>query len=130
MLGGIGIVVLVVGATLPLWRISLVALYALYGFFVVARYDSIGEFILPSALWTMVFSLPLLYYFDLWRHWSFYLHPLQAPLLLIEAAYTSLAPWQVLYALFYASLWVGIGYFFCQRAFVRFVVTKEGARKR
>ena len=44
----------------------LVGIYALYGFFVVSRYDSIGEFILPSVVWTMGFSLPLLHYFDFW----------------------------------------------------------------
>lgn len=106
-----------------------VALYALYGFFVVARYDSITEFLMPSALWTLGFSLPLLSYFDLWQHWSLYLHPLQAPLLLIQAAYTPLPVWQMVYAILYTALWVGIGAIAGQRAFYRFVITKEGVRK-
>ncbi len=107
----------------------MVAIYATYGFFVVARYDSIGEFILPSAVWTMGFSLPLLGYFDLWSHWSLYLHPMQAPLLLLQAAFEPLAPWQLVYGVLYAGLWAGVGYLVSRRAFYRFVITKEGVRK-
>jgi fluoroquinolone transport system permease protein len=106
-----------------------VAMYTLYGFFVVARYDSISEFILPSALWTMGFSLPLLPYFDLWNHWSLYLHPMQAPLVLVRAAYAPLPGWELVYGVLYGALWVAIGWFVSQRAFYRFVVTKEGTRK-
>ena len=39
---------------LVLGILMLVGIYALYGFFVVSRYDSIGEFILPSVVWTMI----------------------------------------------------------------------------
>jgi len=117
-----------------LWMILgiafLVGMYALYGFFVVSRYDTIAEFILPSALWTMGFSLPLLSYFDLWQHWSLYLHPMQAPLILLQAAHTTVAPWQILYGVLYAGLWVGVGYLVSQRAFYRFVIAKEGVRKK
>lgn len=107
-----------------------VALYAFYGFFVVSRYDSITDFLLPSALWTMGFSLPLLNYFDLWQHWSLYLHPMQAPLLLIRAAYEPLPAWQIGYAILYGGLWIGLGWFASQRAFYRFVVKKEGVRSK
>lgn len=106
-----------------------VAMYAFYGFFVVSRYDSITEFLLPSALWTIGFSLPLLAYFDLWQHWSLYLHPLQAPLFLIHAAYAPLPLWQLVYAVAYTGVWAGIGYAVSQRAFYRFVITKEGVRR-
>lgn len=106
-----------------------VAIYTLYGFFVVSRYDSISAFILPSALWTMGFSLPLLPYFDLWHHWSLYLHPMQAPLVLVRAAYAPLPVWELGYGVLYGALWVAIGWFASQRAFYRFVVAKEGAHK-
>ncbi len=106
-----------------------VAIYTLYGFFVVSRYDSISEFILPSALWTMGFSLPLLPYFDLWTHWSLYLHPMQAPLVLVRAAYAPIPVWELVYGVLYSALWAAIGWFASQRAFYRFVVTKEGTRK-
>ncbi len=106
-----------------------VAMYAFYGFVVVARYDSIADFILPSAIWTMGFSLPLLGYFDLWNHWILYLHPLQAPLILMRAAYHPVAVWELVYGVVYAGVWVGLGYFISRRAFRRFVVQKAGVRK-
>ncbi len=129
------VIVLVSGAGFNwLWMLLgiafFVAIYALYGFFVVSRYDAIADFILPSVLWTVGFSLPLLHYFDLWQHWSLYLHPMQAPLILIRAAYQPLPAWQIAYGILYASLWVAVGYLVSQRAFYRFVVTKEGVRKR
>lgn len=107
-----------------------VAMYTLYGFFVVARYDSISEFILPSALWTMGFSIPLLPYFDLWQHWLLYLHPLQAPLILVEAAYKPLPAWQLWYGILYSLVWISIGWVVGRHTFYRFVVTKEGSRRR
>jgi len=54
---------------------------------------------------------------------------LQAPLLLIHAAYTPLPAWQMAYAILYTALWVGIGAIAGQRAFYRFVIAKEGVRK-
>jgi fluoroquinolone transport system permease protein len=106
----------------------MVAMYALYGFVVVARYDSVNEFLLPSALWTIWFSLPLLYYFGLWQHWIFYLHPLQAPLVLMQAAFEPVAAWQIVYGLLYGTLWLAVVYWLSQRAFHRFVIAKEGTK--
>lgn len=109
--------------------LALVALYGLYGFVVVARYDSIGEFILPAALWTMGFSLPLLDYFGLWQSWLMYLHPIQAPLVLLRSAFEALSPWQIGYGLGYSLVWIGIAFWFSQQTFHRFVVTKQGVRR-
>jgi len=107
-----------------------IAMLSLYGFIVVARYDSISEFILPSALWTLGFSLPLLYYFDIWRSWIMFLHPLQGILLLLQAAFASVPAWQIVYGIGSSILWTGILMAFSLRAFRRFVVTKEGVRKK
>lgn len=113
---------------LPLGILLLVALYVFYGFFVVARYDAIGEFILPSAFWTMGFSLPMLYYFNIWpKKWMF-LHPMQAPLILMQAAFEPLPFWQVLYGIGYSLLWIGIGCFVTRRTYHNFVVTKQGVK--
>ena len=106
-----------------------IAILALYGFIIVVRYDSISQFLLPSVIWTMGFSLPLLYYFDIWRHWVMFIHPLQAILILIQSAFTSLPAWQIVYGIGYALLWTGIAMSASLRMFHRFVVTKEGSRK-
>lgn len=110
--------------------VFLTTFYAFYGFVVVARYDSISEFLMPSALWTMGFSLPLLYTFDLWRSWVMFLHPLQAPLVLMQAAFEPLPAWQMVYGVLYSLLWVGIVYALSQRAFHRFVIAKAGVRRK
>ena len=82
-----------------------IAMLSLYSFIVVARYDSISEFILPSAVWTIGFSLPLLYYFDIWRHWVMFIHPLQAILILLQSAFASVPTWQIVYGIAYSFLW-------------------------
>ena len=41
-----------------------------------------------------------------------------------------LPAWQIAYGILYASLWVVVGCFISQRAFYRFVVTKEGVRRK
>jgi fluoroquinolone transport system permease protein len=108
----------------------LIAFYGLYGFLVVSRYDSITDFLLPSAVWVMWFSLPLLYFFDIWRSWVMFLHPLQAPLVLLQAAFEPVPAWQVLYGFGYGLAWVVLTGYLARRAFHRFVVTKQGARRR
>jgi len=108
--------------------LSLIAIYSLYGFIVVSRYDSINEFLLPSVLWTIAYSLPLLYYFNIWRHWLLFLHPMQAPLTLMQAAFEPLPTWQIAYGVLYSALWAGIAFYASKRAFTRFVVRKEGIK--
>jgi len=107
-----------------------IAMLSLYGFFVVARYDSISEFILPSVVWTLGFSLPLLYYFDIWRNPIMFLHPLQAILILIQGSFASIPTWQIVYGISYSILWTGIAMYFSLRAFHKFVVVKEGVRRK
>jgi len=107
-----------------------IAMLSLYGFIVVARYDSISEFLLPSVLWTMGFSLPLLYYFDIWRSWVMFIHPLQAVLILIQSAFTTVPLWQIVYGIAWSILWSGIVLTLSLRAFHRFVVVKEGVRRK
>jgi fluoroquinolone transport system permease protein len=108
----------------------LIAFYGLYGFLVVSRYDSITDFILPSAVWVIWFSLPLLYYFNIWRSWIMFLHPLQAPLILMQAAFETLPAWQVIYGLAYGLLWIAITYRLAIRSFHRFVIVKQGVRRK
>jgi len=107
----------------------LMAMYTLYGFIVVSRYDSINEFLLPSIIWTMAYSLPMLNYFDIWRNPIMFLHPMQAPLILMQAAFEPVPFWQIVYGILYAALWVGVAFYGSQRAFMRFVVRKEGRRR-
>jgi len=104
------------------------AFLTLFGFSVVARYDSINEYLLPSVVYLFALSIPILAYFDVLESWLFYLHPMQATLLLIKAAFTPVQPWQIVYGVLYASLWVGLIFLWADHSFRRFIVRKEGVR--
>jgi fluoroquinolone transport system permease protein len=102
--------------------------FALLGFVAVARYESINTFLLPSVLMVTLLSIPLLDYFGLWQSWLVYLHPVQAPLLLMKAAFQPVAGWQLVYGVVYSVVWVGVTYAWSRRAFYRFVILKQGVR--
>ena len=100
-------------------------IYVLVGFVAVARYDSVNEYLLPSMLYTGVLLMPLVYAAG-WETWLLYLHPLQAPLVLMQAGFQSMEVWQFVYGLLYSALWIAIAYRFSQDAFQRFVIAGQG----
>lgn len=106
------------------------ALYCLAGFIAVVRYDSINELLFPTMVWVGLFSLPILHYVGLWTSPLMYLHPFQAPLVLLEGAFHPLARWQWLYGIGYSTLWIGAAFAWSARAFRRFVVAAVGGRQR
>lgn len=107
--------------------ILLSVFYVLAGFFVIARYDSITDFLLPSGLYTILFNLPWIDYFELWPHWIWYFVPTQAPLLLMKAAFQPVEDWQLIYGFVYSLVAVGLAYLWAHKAFHRFVVRCEGS---
>jgi fluoroquinolone transport system permease protein len=98
------------------------AIYGLAGFIAVARYDSINEYLLPSGMYVAGLWIPLLAYIGQWRPWVLYLHPLAAPLLLVEAAFATVAAWQIAYAIGYSLAWVILLYLASRSAFRRWVI--------
>lgn len=103
-------------------------LCSMIGFALIARYDSINEYIFPSVFYNAMLILPMLDYLNLWRSWLFYLHPLQGSLLLLRAAFEPIPVWQWVYAAASGLAWVVVAWYICQRAFDRFILTREGAR--
>ncbi len=101
-------------------------LYTLAGFIAVARYDSINEFLMPSVVYNTLLSLPVLPYLAGWEHWLLYLHPLQAPLVLLRAAFFSAPLWEVVYGIVYSAVWIMIAQRWAERVFRRFVVADAG----
>jgi fluoroquinolone transport system permease protein len=102
-------------------------LYTLTGFILVARDDSINEYLFPSVLYVAVLSLPVLYYFELWSTWLLYLHPFAAPLVLLKAAFGASAPWKWAYGGAYAMAWSALLLRVGQRVFTRFIVARVGS---
>ncbi len=101
----------------------------LFGFLVVIRYDSINEYLLPSILITTLLMLPLATYLAGWFNPLLYLHPVQAPLTLFQAAWQTLPVWEILYGLLYGLIWVGLLFHAARKAFYRFVIAKQGAKR-
>ena len=108
--------------------ILLSLIYGLAGFSFVVRYDSINTFLLPSVLVTALLSFPLLHYLGVWSSPLMYLHPLQAPLLLLKGAFQPIAAWEVIYGVVYSAVTIALAYAWSQRAFYKFVILKEGVR--
>jgi fluoroquinolone transport system permease protein len=99
------------------------ATYVLVGFAAVARYDSINEYMLPSALYVAPLMLPLLYAAG-WDSPLLYLHPIQAALVLMRGAFGRAAGWELIYGVVYGGLSVGAAYVFCRRSFRRLVAER------
>lgn len=99
---GYGALTLAAGVTLA------AAMYALVGVATVLRAPSLSEYLLPSGMYAALLMLPLLPYLAGWESWVLYLHPVQAPLLLMRAAFEPVAVWQIVYGLGYGALWVGL----------------------
>jgi fluoroquinolone transport system permease protein len=98
------------------------AIYCLAGFIAVARYDSINEYLLPSGMYVALLWLPLLANLGQWRPWVLYLHPLFAPLLLVEAAFEPTMPWQIVYAIGCSLAWILLLYLASRLAFRRWII--------
>ena len=81
------------------------------------------------TLFITLLSLPLLPYFGIGTHpWVqkiVYLHPLQPPLLLLQAGFTRLAPWQSGYALVAGTLWLAVAAWAARHAYQRFIVSRR-----
>ena len=112
---GFGVLLLVAGVALAS------TIYVLVGFVSVVRYSSINEYLLPSALYVGVLLLPLGPYVTRWDAWPVYLHPLQAPLVLMQAAFQPVDAWKLAYGVLYSALWIVLAYRFSLRSFRRFV---------
>jgi fluoroquinolone transport system permease protein len=97
------------------------ALLTLAGFSTVVRFVSINEYLMPSVLVTAVLTLPLIAYVGNWNAWPVYLHPFTPALLLLEAAFAPVAPWQLVYGLAGGSLWLVPAAWLARRDFRRYV---------
>jgi fluoroquinolone transport system permease protein len=131
LLENVALVLLIAGPDLALLPLvlgisSASAIYALLGFIAVARYASVNEYLFPSMLFSAPLALPLLDYFGLVHSRLFYLHPLQAPLLMLQAAFQPITAWQWAYAVIYPALWIVFLYFLARKVFFRWIIAREG----
>lgn len=102
------------------------AMYTLCGFLAVSKYTSINEYLFPSFLYTLAFIPPFLAYAGLEGNWLLYLHPLQAPLVLVQGAFTRMEAGSLAYGVFYSVLWITALFILGRQVFVRFIVVEGG----
>ncbi|SYZ32926.1 Fluoroquinolones export permease protein Rv2687c/MT2761 [Propionibacterium australiense] len=97
-LAEVGVLVLVVHGPALAWAalaagvVLVSCIYVLYGVVAVAGYESIGAFLLPSGVWTLVLGLPLLPLLGAPGGWWLWLHPLQPAIVLIQVAFGAEPP--------------------------------------
>jgi fluoroquinolone transport system permease protein len=115
-----GVLALVAGTAMAGW------MFCLLGFLAVVRYGSINEFLLPSMAYVTALLVPLGPYFGVGPWWLGYLHPVQAPLLLLQGAFLPVEPWQVAYSIVFGAASIAVLHRLCERAFARFVVARAG----
>ena len=103
-------------------------IYALFGFATVVRYDSINEYLIPSFIFVVPLSAPIMTYFDVWNGLWTALHPLQPAMVLMEGAVRSLTAGEGLYGVLGSIAWIVPAFLWSRATFHRFVVLTEGSR--
>jgi len=105
---------------------SIIAL--LVGFIAVAPYRSISAFLIPSQLYLLVISLPLIDYLKWFESWVFYLIPTQGSLILLKGGFNPPETWQIVYSFIYQAVCI-IGLFrIAEIRFTKYIVSQKGDR--
>jgi fluoroquinolone transport system permease protein len=106
-------------ALLPFVAGTLLAgsMLGLLGIVVVSRYDSINEYLMPAAGFTTLVLLPVLPYFGVATSRLWYLHPTQAPLVLLRAGFVGTPAWELMYGVLYSLAGCGVLFLAARRAF-------------
>lgn len=102
--------------------------YTLLGLILIARFDSITDFILPGVLFMTVLQLPIFSFIEKIPEWAFMPWPTYGPLVLFHGAFQPIAAHQTIYAVIYSVVSIAVFYHFAHQSFERFVVRKEALR--
>jgi fluoroquinolone transport system permease protein len=109
-------------ALLSLGLALLAVIFTLAGLIVVLRARSLESYLVPAGLWVALLLAPLLPYVTGWNIPIIYLHPVQAPLVLLRAAFEPLPGWQLAYGVLGGAGWCAALYLQTRREWQRFVL--------
>lgn len=99
----------------------------LLGFILVARCNSINEYLLMMMLaFLLLFLPPLFDITGIYNNIIFYLWPSQASFLLFEGVFGSLSLHETIYALTYLCIWIAGCYYLAKKAFYKHIVLRGG----
>ena len=95
------------------------------GFLMVARLNSINEYLLTMMLAFIGLSLPpLLHMSGFYENVIFYLWPTQASFILFNGVFTGLELWEAVYGILYLLSWIVICFIIAKKAFYKHIVMK------
>ena len=97
-------------------------LFVLVGVVAVARFDSINAYFMTALLYMSVLGAPVLGFLGIVETPLFYLLPAKPPLVLIEAAVSTVPTWEVAYAVVYLLAAIPVAYVAARRSFERHLV--------
>jgi fluoroquinolone transport system permease protein len=104
-------------------------LMLLVGFASSLPFASISDWFLAATIPLAVLTVPpVLLYSGVWPNPALYIVPTQGPMLLLGTAFdqVTLAPWQVVYAVVYPTLWIAGLCWVAKAMFERFVIADSG----
>lgn len=101
---------------------ALGGIYTFVGFTTVVRYDSVNAWLMPSAVFVTLLSLPLLHHFGVTGRLFFYLHPVEPPRVLMQMAYAPASAWDLAYGCIGSLAWLGVAFAWAKHCFHRFAV--------
>lgn len=107
------------------------------GMFAVIPYSSISSFIMPSQLYLIPITLPIIDFIGWIQSPLVYLIPTHASLLLLKGAFSSIGPWDLVYSLVYPPLWIVLFFIVSEKRFHKYVIAggsssvrPEGGKKK
>jgi len=92
---------------------------ALAGFAAAAGHTALNSFLLPSVPWVGLLLTPMLADVLEWHSPLLWLHPLQGPLVLMRAAVSPVAPWELAIALISGLCWTAAAFALARRRYAR-----------
>jgi len=104
-------------------------LFTLIGIIASARAKGLDEYILASLWYMPIIFLPILEYLDLFTSPLFYIFPTKAALCLMQAAFSSIRPAQVIYAVSCLLVWTVPTFFWARNWFTKYIILGKGENK-
>lgn len=97
-------------------------LFTLLGFIGVLMVNTLNQYLIIIPLFLMPVCVPLLGLFGVTpEYWVYYLIPSQASLVLFKASSGGASAWQLVYALFYLILAIGVAYKIAEKTYIKHI---------
>ena len=103
--------------------VTLTSLFFLFfGFIGVARVKSLNHYLIIMGNLLIPFFLPFLNYLGITDLWLFYIIPSQGSLFLLEASFTEVEFWKIIYSIICLLIWIFISFKFAKRAYLKYLI--------